>query len=420
MFIQPPFWTCPPCAREESFGVLMISGHRYTRRCKACRHTQTFPLPPLKKRVVYLDQFVLSNIVKAIDPDTAAVTKKRIDQFYVDTFAKLFRLCEMQLLVCPASPLHRTESTLSVSFEKIKRLYRVLSQGVHLLDSETIRHAEIVCAAKRHLKRDHDAVTRDIVVRGNPDKWEDSMQINLDAPPLPGYEEALRRAKARKYEGFQQLHSHWQAGDRKAFADSYREQRMALGSYMRARWTEIVQRAFRAQQDSSELTEQDATAFWEPEMRLLSALVSLFRESDGDPYERIWSFLQSDELDDVPYLRISSSLFAAFARRVAAGMKLPSKAPYADIDMISAYLPFCDALFVDLEMHSLLREQPLQKDLNFGSKVFSLRSKQDFLMYLDNVESSATTEHLQTVREIYGEPMDLTQADWRQFFVDTV
>lgn len=423
MFVQPPFWTCPACTREEAFGVLMITGRQYTRRCTECRHTKTFPLPPVNKQLVYLDQFVLSNILKAIDPDTPASTKERLDRFYADAFTKLYRLCELQLLVCPASPLHRTESTLFVGFENLKRLHRALSHGIHLPDSDTIRHAQIICVAKRHLNLDPAAdVTRDLVVRGNPDEWENSMQISLDAPALPGYETALQRVKGRKYHGYQHMYWHWQTGEGKAFADWYLEHRGALGIYMRERWGEIIERSVRSRQTSAELAEQDASAFLEPEMRLLSDLVLLFREADGnrDPYERIWHFLHSDELDDVPFLRISSFLFAAMARRAAGGMKLPAKAPYADIDMISAYLPFCDALFVDREMHSLLKEQPLQRDLKFGAKVFSLQSKSDFLGYLDDVKSRATKEHLQTVQEIYGEPTDQTRADWRQFFAGTV
>ena len=71
--------------------------------------------------------------------------------------------------------------------------------------------------------------------------------------------------------------------------------------------------------------------------------------------------------------------------------------------MLSAYLPYCDAMFVDKEMHGLLDEPPLKTALNYGAKVFSLRSKREFLNHLDQIENNAPAEHLAKVREIYGD-----------------
>src|SRR5690348_16734239 len=55
VFILPPFRDCPSCGREGTYGVLMISGVRYTRRCRECWHADHYPLPPLEKKVIYLD-----------------------------------------------------------------------------------------------------------------------------------------------------------------------------------------------------------------------------------------------------------------------------------------------------------------------------------------------------------------------------
>jgi hypothetical protein len=46
----------------------MICGHHYMRRCIHCWFDQRLPLPAVKKRVIYLDQFVISNIMKELDP----------------------------------------------------------------------------------------------------------------------------------------------------------------------------------------------------------------------------------------------------------------------------------------------------------------------------------------------------------------
>ena len=60
-FIDAPFEDCPKCLQHE-FGVLHIHDNSYTRRCRSCWHALTFVLPELRKKVIYLDQFVFSNI----------------------------------------------------------------------------------------------------------------------------------------------------------------------------------------------------------------------------------------------------------------------------------------------------------------------------------------------------------------------
>src|SRR5688572_4033709 len=118
--IRPPFVRCPKCA-EETFGVLMIQGRSYFRRCRACSFSQMFRLPSVEKRVIYLDQFALSNIMKALNPDTEA-HKKGMDSFWLTLFKKLDRLCKLQLVVCPNSSVHEKESRVSNHFEAIKRI----------------------------------------------------------------------------------------------------------------------------------------------------------------------------------------------------------------------------------------------------------------------------------------------------------
>ena len=74
-----------------------------------------------------------------------------------------------------------------------------------------------------------------------------------------------------------------------------------------------------------------------------------------------------------------------------------------DIKTISHLLPYCDAMFIDKECHALLREQPLAKEINYSTKIFSLNNKDEFLEYLDNIENETTAEHMKAVEDIYGD-----------------
>ena len=90
---------------------------------------ETMSLDPAHfKKVVYLDQFVISEIVNAIDPHAKA--HARVDPFWRQVFEVLERVSKLQLVVCPWSPIHRDESLLSGRFERLQQLYEHLANGV--------------------------------------------------------------------------------------------------------------------------------------------------------------------------------------------------------------------------------------------------------------------------------------------------
>ena len=60
----------------------MICDRHYIRRCTSCWFDQRLPLPPLDKKVIYLDQFVISNMMKELDPDQPAAAKGIKGGFY--------------------------------------------------------------------------------------------------------------------------------------------------------------------------------------------------------------------------------------------------------------------------------------------------------------------------------------------------
>src|SRR3954464_2383075 len=66
-WISPPFIACPFCGAEE-FGVLMITRSSYVRRCRACMKDEQFGLPALAKKILYLDQFAISKLMKVLHP----------------------------------------------------------------------------------------------------------------------------------------------------------------------------------------------------------------------------------------------------------------------------------------------------------------------------------------------------------------
>ncbi|MCK5020734.1 MAG: hypothetical protein KAS32_27180 [Candidatus Peribacteraceae bacterium] len=150
VFISPPFIKCPKC-NKEAFGVLTINCNSYTRRCRACffprgkDRPQIYDLPQLEKKVIYLDQFVISEMMKCLNPQTKAHKKGKLDPFWLALFEKLDTLSKLQLIIYPDSIYHTNESLLSPYFEPLKRLYELLSHGVSFYDRGTNRTRKNTC-----------------------------------------------------------------------------------------------------------------------------------------------------------------------------------------------------------------------------------------------------------------------------------
>ena len=107
MFELPPFRKCLRC-KSESFGTLSVGGNRVTKRCKECRYSHDEVLPDVDKRVVYLDQFAVSELYK-----TKTNTRKPgapHDQFWRDCYALANRAYLRQQVIFPASNLHSDET----------------------------------------------------------------------------------------------------------------------------------------------------------------------------------------------------------------------------------------------------------------------------------------------------------------------
>jgi len=81
------------------------------------------------------------------------------------------------------------------------------------------------------------------------------------------------------------------------------------------------------------------------------------------------------------------------------------------VNIISALLPYCNAMFVDNECNGFLKEKPLADEIRYGTKVFSYKSRKQFLEYLDKIKSTASRTHLEKVKEVYGD-------DWMQPYTD--
>lgn len=393
-FIHGPYLKCPKCSKN-TFGVLMICEHHYCRRCSECLYpypsrnegSAEYPLPELNKKVIYIDQFAISNMMKFLNPNTKAY-QKGVDPFWAKLFEKLDTLCKLQLIICLDSDFHRHESLLAPFYEPLRRMYELFSHGVSFYDHETIQRFQIIGQLRIWLgeaeKLDLDVHS---VVYGNINAWQKRYIISVNMKNPQKLVDEIRSNREKTTDYCKDVFKRWQSEKDKDFYYWYDEEMKAAA--------EVLTRDFLLVRDPFNMACITFCEIWE--------LLKGKQIKEEDLCRKLLEFLRSEVFEDTPYIRISSMLLAAMARKAASGRKkLPSRGFWTDVQIISTLLPYCDAMFIDNECRGFLAERPLCNKINYETKVFSHTNKDEFLSYLDDIKSAATKEHLNKVEEVYG------------------
>ena len=394
----------------------MICDRHYVRRCIQCWFDKSLPLPAIKKTIIYLDQFVLSNMMKELDP-----SKEYAHGFYRTLFEKLDRLSKRQLIVCPDSPIQDYESVVDTRYEKIRAVFLQLSQGVGLHNPITILHAQILHAFDcwRSGRPCDCHVTRDFAFTEKPDVWQDLFRIELNFT-VPGLAQELKTNRGIFTRHLHDVCQDWQKDESFSFKETFDNELAAVGKTILQQHSHYLARY--AAWRSGQAALDDEVCFPPPASKLVSRMLTELGSAIPDMNERyqaISKFFASEQFRAVSGARISALFWATIARQIRTGCKpgrFPKGSMYNDIDVVAMYSPFCEAMFVDKEIAHLTKQGELREELGGRTRFFSLRQreKNEFLDYLNGIERSASAEHLALVEEVYGPPkpyVDLLRDD---------
>src|ERR1700733_1879651 len=125
MFERAPFEACPKCRAPGSFGILSAGGSTLQRRCKICRYGHSEVLPDLDKKVVYLDQFAVSEIFKVKAGTRNAAAGGQV--FWEEVKARANRAYLLQQVIFPTSDIHRDETIVSPFGNELGLAHEMLS-----------------------------------------------------------------------------------------------------------------------------------------------------------------------------------------------------------------------------------------------------------------------------------------------------
>ncbi len=412
MFISPPYSLCPKC-KQDTFGVLMINSSSYVRRCRECWNTKTFPLPRLNKTVIYLDQFVISEMMKTINKKLGKSGK--VSPFFLKLFEKLDSLVKLQLIICPDSTFHRQESLLYQP-EALKRMYEHLSNGITFYNPATIRRFQICSSFRQQSnKNPFNNINVDSLLHGDRNAWQDKIRISVDFGIDQKEIDEYQASRQKTYQYINPVFQRWQLEKNKKFKDWYTEESNYYGSIIVQRYLQSIYKFHYLTNQTEVNIDEILTATQGEENILITSLLHYLPDNNQEEnLKKVFGFLQSPAITELPFVKISAALWAAMAYQAAhAGRKKPLNVGMVDdISMVSSLLPYCDAIFIDKEIHNLLDFTEVKRMTgNFKVKTFSMKNKDEFLSYLNDIQSTADKKHLKIVKEVYGE-------DWPKPFLE--
>lgn len=410
VFIRPPYWNCPKCSAEKSFGVLMICDQHYVRRCKECWYDSSYQLPRLNKKVIYVDQFAISNMMKILNPKTKANQKGKVDDYWRLLFSKLDRLCKLQLLICPDSTYHSEESLLSPFYQPLKRMYELLSHGVSFEDGSSIKKRQIYEHAKMWAGGNNEELKPNIrnIVHGRINEWQERYILTVQSTVEQQWVDNLRDVREQSHQGLSTLFQRWQQETGKTFKYWFTEEIMSIGPSILNQYVQFCSKQQKVLMGQLEPTLGNLYPTFGVEV--VKTVIDAFERAGltEDIDTKVVEYLNSPDLVSIPFFKISAMLYAALARKAASGqLRPPNQGTFYDFNIISVLLPYCDAMFIDNACHTYLTEVPLRDEIKYGTTLFSLNNKDEFLDYLDEIEKNASEEHVSKVAEVYGEEWGL-------------
>jgi len=404
MFERPPFTKCPECGGEQSFGILSVASDSYERRCKFCQFKATYFLPEVDKKVLYLDQFAVSEIFKI------KKQKRRADaphaQFWAEANELLERAIIRQQIICPASNIHRDETMVYQDGNALELAHEMMGGDTSFEDTFTIEHRQIRRHFEAYLKGQDPPLFHfdvDEILTGHRNAWLPDLHISVETD-WSAFVENTRLARDKAAGDIAPLYDRW-ARDRLKFGDALKNELEAFGGgYLDAYFH------FMAMAQAGE-SSGDVQKFING---ALSPVVALIHEINrefvgrGTPPEHAFRetarFLNWPKNQSIPHHWIAAHLFAAIADRLAQGQKRhPSRGMLNDIKAISTYGPYVDAMFLDNECASLIEEKGVAKGIKLKAKIFCLKRSTDFLAYLQGLIDSAPQEIIAAAQKLYGE-----------------
>lgn len=367
-------------------------------RCTECRQSHSEILPELDKKLIYLDQFVFSNLFHL---ETSERRIKNNTEFWIAVHQQLKRLVLLQQVLLPHSDVHHSETLVSMYSNDLRKCYEHIGGDARLVDTDQIELHRTREMQAAYIEGRAPKIERgpDHVIERGRKEWLNDMHISVNAD-YSQFKDGQKTSNERSSDSLNNLVGYWQA--QKPSYDDVIE--LELGAHARERKRTVLQlvlESFDAEKNGDFMAKFNL--MMHPIMSEYSMLQRGFQNSGVDEdciADKIYEFWSWDEHRKQQESLIAAHMFAGMARKVVAGQKQVGGSFLNDVRAIATYAPSVDAMFVDKECHTLLNEA--DEKLEYRARIFSLNTQDEFLEFLAQLEASVPKEVRDLAGRIYG------------------
>lgn len=391
-------------------GFADCAGNGIVSKCCNYTNSERKKLPRCNKAVLYLDQFAYSNMAKALD-DVWARERPAQDPIWHRLFDAVDRALKLQLIVCPSSTIHECESIVHQHFGVLERLYEHFASGTAFIDPKWIHRIQLLRAFDAYLASTEpcfSAIRRESVIRGEINAWQERIQIAVHFPQLRPDPALLRAERDRQYKSFTKLFLSWRTNP-ESFEHHFGRERRGYAEATVHLLSDYILASRRVNNPRDVPLDALVEKVWNPRVEIRNVGMLMRKAEDAgtahqETFELALRFLTSEHALSAPQNEISALLMAGLARRASNGQKRPpTRGMWNDMQAISGFLPYCDAMLIDDGCARLLAEGPLKTRLAcYSARVFSKQTLESFIDYLTDLEEKAGPAWLDSVIQVYG------------------
>jgi hypothetical protein len=380
---------CPQCKATNCFGNVSVNGNHVSRGCRSCNHRDTLPLPLIKKKLVYLDQFYFSHLFRSNNSAFQEISKQ------------IKHLNSLQLVATPYSPVHLAESRLTSRFSDLAQHIKVEASGKRLYAPYKVDRAQTFDAFNRYLRGLGTKYTTNLkhVCAEDLHAWEDYFFVDI-GEHFPETLESQKQGKEESVKELLEVMGFWR-NSTGSFEASMDEEHSGGVKVVFPAFLKYLTALFSG---DSKVVASKSINVDTIEKLFLSAPEEL--ELDKKLLY-VFEFLMSEHYRSLPKHDLSARIFVALRMMVRAGSYSGKNAPkrlsgvFEDVKHISTYAPYMDAILVDNPMAEVLSRPEVRLEEKFGTRVFSENTIDNFKEWLDSIERSMTDHHLNSALLAY-------------------
>lgn len=385
---------CPGCGGIRKYGNVSVRKDHLLRGCLSCRYSKRVPLPPVHKKILYLDQFFFSRALQAQDLR------------FVEAVQRVRHISSCQLLATPFSSVHEDETHQwrghsGKNKDDLMKFIKSTSRGHKFKPAYKVELTQIARAFRAFLSGAPPALElqHDDAIDDKIHAWDDYIRIDVDRYIVDI--ELMRDLKQQSVEALVgDTFENWRRSTNTYEEQVALEMREVAKGYVTT-YAEYVAR----------ITSGDFDAVWKAPLlsKVFESLIHcLPLEKPEDRLKKIGQFFTSEHFKQVPHLWLTARIYATVKDMVKRGAYHSDTAKdrlsgfFQDIKHVATYAPYCDAFFMDKAMAHVVADPRINLGNRFDVKVFSLNNWDQFLSWLSDIEAGMSQEHRAALSSVYS------------------